>query len=88
MDFVAWLAEQSKTSFRVLYDRLAARIQQLARECRLVVVDRFLLQPHAVVHPGRLHRDVWVVGTLRAEVEQESPSLLQLAQLAKLPRPL
>jgi transcriptional regulator with XRE-family HTH domain len=31
VDFVAWLAEQSKTSFRVLYDRLAARIQQLAR---------------------------------------------------------
>jgi hypothetical protein len=31
VDFVAWLAEQSKTSFRVIYDRLAARIQQLAR---------------------------------------------------------
>ena len=31
VDFVAWLAEQSKTSFRVVYDRLAARIQQLAR---------------------------------------------------------
>jgi transcriptional regulator with XRE-family HTH domain len=30
VDFVAWLAEQSKTSFRVIYDRLAARIQQLA----------------------------------------------------------
>ena len=28
---MAWLAEQSKTSFRVVYDRLAARIQQLAR---------------------------------------------------------
>jgi hypothetical protein len=31
VDFVAWLAEQHKTSFRVVYDRLAARIQQLAR---------------------------------------------------------
>ena len=31
VDFVAWLAEESKTSFRVVYDRLAARIQQLAR---------------------------------------------------------